>query len=182
MRKHNPSNEQGACHPSHYDAASTNDRIIIHLRNLSHTMRCLYEGKGSQKRILIVLYELGGSLSQRELTERLGIQPGSVSEVVAKLEDGGYIQRVPCQTDRRSINLTLTPSGRQLAKQAKEQRLHRHEEMFSCLDESEKQELLVLLEKINQDWSDRYQSLDEHHGPHGHGSHGHGGKPRHKGE
>lgn len=36
-----------------------NDDIIINLREISHIMHCLYEGKGSQKRILIVLNETG---------------------------------------------------------------------------------------------------------------------------
>lgn len=54
-------------------------------------MRFLYEGKGSQKRILIVLEDIGGCVTQRQLTERLGIRPGSVSEVIAKLESMGYI-------------------------------------------------------------------------------------------
>lgn len=54
-------------------------------------MRFLYEGKGSQKRILIVLEDIGGCVTQRQLTERLGIRPGSVSEVIAKLESMEHI-------------------------------------------------------------------------------------------
>lgn len=59
-----------------YNVADINDKLIINLRDISHTMRYLYEGKGSQKRILIVLDEIGSNITQRELTQRLGIQPG----------------------------------------------------------------------------------------------------------
>ena len=38
---------------------TVNGRLIISLRDISHTMRSLYEGKGSQKRVLMVLRREG---------------------------------------------------------------------------------------------------------------------------
>lgn len=169
----------------HDNAADRNDKLILNLRDLSHTMRFLYEGKGSQKRILIVLNEIGGSVTQRELTERLEIQPGSASEVIAKLEDAGYIKRTPNETDRRTININLTELGKTAAEEAKKERKQRHEQMFSCLSEDEKEQLLSLLEKINTDWKQRYPYMGEsrrmhkhHHKEHGH----HEDIYRHRGE
>ena len=52
--------------------ADLNDQLILHLRDISHMMRMQYEGKASQKRILIILRE-SGTLTQKELTERLGV-------------------------------------------------------------------------------------------------------------
>lgn len=137
-------------------AANINDKLIMNLRDISHTMRSLYEGRGSQKRILIILHEVG-KITQRALTERLGIQPGSASEVIAKLESAELITRTPSESDRRTCDIQLTDSGRDLAFQALDQRRCRHEEMFSCLSEDEKTELLTLLEKINTDWEQRYR-------------------------
>ena len=128
----------------------------MNLRDISHTMRSLYEGRGSQKRILIILHEVG-KITQRALTERLGIQPGSASEVIAKLESAELITRTPSESDRRTADIQLSDKGRELASQAVNQRRHRHEEMFSCLSEDEKTELLTLLEKINTDWEQRYR-------------------------
>lgn len=164
------------------NAVDMNDRIIINLRDLSHMMRSLYEGKGSQKRILIVLAEIGGSVTQRELTELLGIQPGSASEVIAKLESAGYIRRAPNETDHRTVDVTLTEAGKALAEEAKEERVRRHEQMFSCLSDEEKKQLLSLLEKVNEDWEERYQDAGEGRGqrnhPHkGHGHHKDGRRP-----
>ena len=42
-------------------AADINDGLILSLRDLHHTMRSLYEGKASQKRILIILNECDNS-------------------------------------------------------------------------------------------------------------------------
>ena len=167
-------NQQHECFTekeAHYKTADINDKLIINLRDISHTMRFLYEGKGSQKRILIVLNEIDGSITQRELTKRLGIQPGSASEVIAKLESEGYVMRIPNETDRRTTNVTLTEAGKSAAAQARGERDDRHEQMFSCLSEDEKGRLLSLLEKVHEDWEMRYQDSSKaghHHRGHGH--------------
>lgn len=131
-----------------YNVADINDKLIINLRDISHTMRYLYEGKGSQKRILIVLDEIGSNITQRELTQRLGIQPGSASEVIAKLESEGYIKRTTSETDRRTTDVALTAEGKSAAVQAKEERVSRHEQMFSCLSEDEKISCCPCLKKF----------------------------------
>lgn len=154
-------------------------QLIFRLRDISHVMRALYEGKGSQKRVLIVLEELGGNVTQRELTHRLGIQPGSASEVIAKLETAGCIRRTPSEADRRTVDITLTEKGLALAREAREQRVRRHEEMFACLTPEEKESLLSLLGKICSDWAVRYPEEERrrqgHRGP-GHRGHGHHGR------
>ena len=40
-------------------------------------------------------------MTQSELTEYLGVQPGSASEVIGKLESAGLIVRTPSEKDRR---------------------------------------------------------------------------------
>lgn len=138
---------------AHYKAADNNDKIIINFRDINHTMQGLYEGRGSQKRILIVLLEVE-TITQQKLTERLGIQPGSASEVLAKLEKNNLIVRTESTIDRRTTDIRLTEQGRVQAKEATEQRKKRHEKMFSCLSEDEKITLLALLEKLNNSWEE----------------------------
>lgn len=149
-------------HMDHHPAETINGRLILLLRDISHTMRSLYEGKGSQKRILILLLETG-TITQRELTARLGIQSGSASEVIAKLENLGLIARALSETDRRTADISLTEEGLRQAEEAMARRQQRHEEMFSALSGAEKVQLLSLLEKINADWETRYQGNREHH-------------------
>lgn len=150
---------------AHDHAADINDKLIINLRDLSHVMRFLYEGKASQKRILIILNE-AKTITQRDLTERLRIQPGSASEILSKLESAGLIIRTQNEFDRRTTDVCLTDTGKELAAEALAQRQKRHEEMFSCLSEEEKQELLSMLEKVCDDWRIRY--CEKGH-PGGHG-------------
>lgn len=142
-----------------YEEMDIDKRLILNLRDLGHIIRFLFEGKGSQKRVLIILQEAGG-MTQRELTRRLGIQPGSASEVIGKLEHAGLIRRTPSGEDRRTVDIQLTESGRVQAGEAARQREERHREMFSCLSEEEKGELLALAEKLNKDWDSRYLEHD----------------------
>lgn len=138
------------------------EELIHGFLQISHMMRYLYEGKASQSRILIVLLESGG-MSQKKLTEYLGIQSGSASEILAKLEKAGWIIRTPGKNDRRTSDIALTDEGKNIAQEALLQRQRRHAQMFICLSEDEKQELFKLLEKIGEDWKERFAIPNVHH-------------------
>ncbi|MGN0771640.1 MAG: MarR family winged helix-turn-helix transcriptional regulator [Christensenellales bacterium] len=131
-----------------------NEELIINLRDIGKMMRMQYEGKASQKRILIILNQ-SGVITQKKLTERLGIQPGSLSEIISKMEKSGLVVRTPNRYDRRTTDVELTDQGKALAKEAAEQRKKRHEAMFECLSADEKATLLALLEKVRADWECR---------------------------
>ena len=141
----------------YYASLDRNSQLIMNLRDLGRTMRSISEGRGSQKRILIVLME-DGPVTQSALTARLGIQPGSASEVLGKLESAGLIARVPSKSDRRTTDVTLTEEGLAQAQEARRQRQARHEQMFSGLSDSEQEQLLTLLEKLNADWDRLYRT------------------------
>lgn len=149
----------GKCHDGHYDTMEMDQKLVMNLRDLGHMIRFLFEGKGSQKRVLIILHETG-CMTQRELTGRMRIQPGSASEVIGKLESAGLIQRTPSHTDRRTADVQLTDLGRVRAEEAANQRKARHREMFSCLTDQEKTALLAIAEKLNADWDNRYREGD----------------------
>lgn len=135
------------------------NKLIWNFRDIGHTMRQISEGKASQKRILILLLETEG-MTQKELTARLGVQPGSVSEVISKLEMAGLICRTPSDADHRTLDIHLTEEGKSLAQEAYVQRKNRHQKMFESLSEQEKDRLLELLEKINGDWDLKYRNRE----------------------
>lgn len=139
-----------------YDILDKDNQLIWNFRDIAHTMRQTSEGKGGQKRVLIILRE-SGSMTQKELTDRLGVQPGSVSEVLGKLEAAGLIRRVPNGTDRRTTDICLTEAGEVAAQEAYTQRRQRHQLMFSSLTDQEKDQLLLLLEKLNADWEQKFR-------------------------
>ena len=138
-----------------YELVKLHNKLVLNFWEIAHTMRCISEGKGSQKRILMLLLETG-SITQSELTERIGIQPGSASEVLGKLEIAGLILRTPSKTDRRTADICLTASGEHVAEEAYAQRLARHQQMFSGLSDEEKETLLLLLEKVNAEWKQKF--------------------------
>lgn len=142
-----------------YDLLDMNNKLIWNFRDIGHTMRRISEGKGSQKRILIILSETG-PITQRELTKRLGIQPGSASEVIGKLEAAGLLIRTPSETDRRTTNIILTEAGKEAGKEARVRRTERHNQMFACFSDEEKDTLLALLEKVNAAWDEQYRESD----------------------
>lgn len=135
---------------SDYNAKNVNDKILLNIRDIEQRMQFLYDGKKSQRRILIILRD-EESITQRELTEKLSIKPASVSEVLAKLANKGYIIRVPSSIDKRTMVISLTEEGRRIADEAYLSRSLRIVEMLSCFDDDEKDTLLTLLEKMNTD-------------------------------
>lgn len=139
-----------------YDSLDINHKLIWNLRDIGHTMGCIREGRGSQRRILILLRE-GGGTTQRALTERLGIRPGSASEVIGKLEAAGLVARTPSREDRRTSDIRLTARGRAAAEDVYIQREERHRQMFACLSAAEKDLLLSLLERVNGSWDGLYR-------------------------
>lgn len=162
-----------------YLSLDQNNKLIWNIRDLGHTIRQIAEGKASQSRILIILKEIG-SITQSELTERLGVQPGTASEVIGKLENANLIVRIPSEKDHRTTDIRLTEEGICKANEALEQRNKRHDEMFSCLSEEDKQRLLMLLEKVNHDWRHRYGEASEGRRHHGKGHHAHKGEHHRK--
>ena len=154
-------------HKKKYHTLDRDNKLIWNIRDMGQVIYALAEGKGSQSRILIIINQ-AETITQRELTERLGVQPGSASEVIGKLESAGLVTRTMSEQDRRTSDIKLTEAGKEKAKEAAEQRKQRHTEMFSCLSEEDKADLLMLLEKVNHDWRHRYGDRSAEHAHHGH--------------
>lgn len=131
-----------------YSQKDVDDKILLNLRDLGQKIPFLYEGKDSQRRILILL-RTTGSISQNKLTEKLNLRSASMSEVLTKLVNKGLIERTPREDDRRTWIISLTEKGKKKADEAIQFRSERRIEMFSYLDDIEKSTLLNLLEKIN---------------------------------
>ncbi len=132
-----------------YEKLDTDGKLFALIQALGHVGRTRFDERGGQSRVLHILPE-EGSMTQRELTERLGIQPGSASELVGKLERAGLIERAPSQEDRRTADVRLTPAGL-----ARRQERPERAGLFTALSDEEKQTLLTLLERLHADWSER---------------------------
>ncbi len=150
---------------SHYDEMNTNEKLLAQLNKLSHQSHMVLGGRGGQKRILNILDKEGG-MTQRELTKRLNIQPGSASEIIKKLEAAGYIIRTANEADRRTSNISLTEAGLAQIREVDAGCNTRDSDLFSVLSSEEAVQLLNLLEKISGDWDSRFKG--HHHFHHNH--------------
>ena len=97
--------------PLSYHSMDISNKLIWNLRDMGHTIRYMSEGRGSQKRILIILNKVG-MITQSDLTEHLGIQSGSASEVIGKLENAGLLIRTSNPADHRTTILQLSERGK----------------------------------------------------------------------
>ena len=150
---------------SNDEEMSIDEKLFALLNRLGRTGHGASNGKSSQNRILQILRR-SGCLTQRELTEQLGIQPGSVSEILKKLEAAGLITRQSNTEDRRTVDIALTSAGKTQA-EASISHSANHA-LFENLTDDEKQQLLSLLEKVDRDWHRRFHDDHRHRGDRAH--------------
>jgi len=67
--------------------------------------------------VLMVLWERD-TASVRELGEALGMDYGTLSPIVKRLERDGFVQRSRRAADERVVDVSLTPRGRELERSA----------------------------------------------------------------
>ena len=102
----------------------------------------------SRERLLVIINEYDEGINQKLLAERAGINASSTSEIVARLEDDGYLVRKIDENDRRSTVLTLTEMGKVRAEEVRSEREGFLDRIFSKLTEEEKQTLSDILDKL----------------------------------
>lgn len=122
------------------------------------------DGRGSQFRALRILNEQG-QLTQRQLQDLMEIQQGSLSEIVKKLEDQGFIAREREPSDRRQLLIRATEEGRNQSRLRQEKRRRESQELMKALNSAEQERLLELLTKLLDSWEDRDPHNHPHHRP-----------------
>lgn len=66
-----------------------------------------------QNLIMMLLWEKDG-LNQNEIAEKLNKDKTNIARMVFNLEQKGFIRRVCCEHDRRSLKVYLTEQGKEL--------------------------------------------------------------------
>ena len=125
---------------------------MIGLLACGHFLHFNMGGKAGRKRVLATLLR-EGEISQRTLQDLLDIQSGSLSEILAKIEADGLLEKVKCGSDRRGYILRLTESGQALAKQVTACHEARVDKLLGCLSDDEQLALLAMLDKLTLHWS-----------------------------
>jgi len=121
------------------------------MRHCGHLLYHRFSGNMSQNKILSILKN-DGPMKQRELMERMHIQAGSLSEIIAKVESGGFVERTRCEDDKRNFELYITETGRERAEIFEREREELARDLFSVLDDRQKEELFDILGILHIKW------------------------------
>lgn len=125
---------------------SAGDSLHALFQRCSNILSRRIGGNATRRQIIALLAEQG-ELTQCELRKLLGIQAGSLSELVARMERCGVIEREPDPQDKRRLVLRLTEEGK---KRAAEPRIIGDERLFAALSVDEQAELRRILLKIEE--------------------------------
>jgi len=140
------------------------DSDLMDLIDMAGRMAQRRPQSGPAKSQALVLSILAGRdvLSQRELQQMLGIQPGSLSELLTKLEGKGYLVREKAE-DRRGNLLRITEAGRKAIPTADELP---EDDPFAALTDEQQDQLAALLRKLLNHWVDAMEAApQERRGP-----------------
>jgi DNA-binding MarR family transcriptional regulator len=89
-----------------------------------------------------------GPHAQRDLSDRLSVDPSDMAKVIDQLAGPGHVERTRDDADRRRVLVTLTASGRELLARLLTETAAVDEVLLSGLTPSERDQLHGLLLKV----------------------------------
>jgi DNA-binding MarR family transcriptional regulator len=102
----------------------------------------------AREHILFLISSFEGGVHQKELIERMHVNPSSMSEFIGKLEEDGYLKREVDPEDKRATLLSLSELGYARISELQDERSDRLNQLFGNLSQEEKEQLSLLLAKI----------------------------------
>ena len=101
----------------------------------------------SHHQILFLLDDLGAQ-SISETVRNLGITKTNMTPLVEKLVTKGYIDRIHSQSDRRIINIEMTPAGKTYIEGIKDLLANNLMEKLAVLSDEDLDSLMISMKKI----------------------------------
>lgn len=158
LRPHEPGDDSSE--PADVPEAVNEDdrlakRILNNLGFCGHYMHFHGGGVSGKAPIICLLAKQpGGEMSQQELGMHFDLKPGSLSEILSKLEANSLIERSRNPKDRRQLTIRLTETGWEKARIDQATRIRFREQAFSALTIDEREELAEMLDKIRVTWEE----------------------------
>lgn len=120
--------------------------FVTNIGTIAHKIHSSsFRGQG---RIIHLLARGKEPLTQRELAEQAHVKPGSLSQLLERMEHQQLIVRHRCPDDRRVVKVTLTNKGRLSYDRIKQQRLKFEHQMTKDLSNGERQAFCQVLDKL----------------------------------
>jgi DNA-binding MarR family transcriptional regulator len=114
---------------------------------LAHLHSC--NQSPAQLHVMGVLHEVG-PITVSHLAARLAISPPSTSAMVDRMVDGGLVERVRGEEDRRVVSVWLTPAGEAALAAAIGGRRGKLERVLGQLDRTELADTLRVLSRLER--------------------------------
>lgn len=109
--------------------------------------------------LMVLFYTRKGELPLGKLSDRLQVHRASVTNVIDRLVDSGYAERVSHEEDRRTVLARITRDGRRVARQATK-RLNAAEFGMAPLDQAACDAVAALIEPLRRGARDFQSELD----------------------
>lgn len=103
-----------------------------------------------QYRVLDMIYT--GVDKPAELARMLDISPPAISAILARLEEGGFMERGHTKEDRRRVVLQLTGVGKDVVRRVNARRRKLIDAVLSRMDEQDVRQLEVSLEAFTSSY------------------------------
>jgi DNA-binding MarR family transcriptional regulator len=104
--------------------------------------------------VLSILADAEQPVSPNRIADRLIISRASVTSLLDSLEKRGYVRRQPHQSDRRMLQIELTPGGRKVADQFRPVVHHQEKEWMNVLTDEEQAQLIQMLHRVQASFKD----------------------------
>lgn len=123
-------------------------RRIIRATDL-HSKRMIKECGLTTAQIMVLrAIETLGDVTVKRVSNSVSLSPATVTTILNRLEDRGFIKRIRCREDRRIVNATLTDVGRKALKTAPRLLHDKFIQRFDSLSEWEQTQLVSVLQHI----------------------------------
>ena len=101
-----------------------------------------------QSHLLILIAENDG-IMQRDLAEKMDVRPSSMTEMITKMENAGFITRQKDEKDQRIMHIFLTEKGKSSVEDSQKNDVMLTASLFQGLTDEEITEMLRLTEKLS---------------------------------
>lgn len=128
-------------------------------RNINVISRCAHayrsdslegSGLGPSHYFYIMLACAEPGISQDQIARKLYINKSSVTRAIAALEENGFVERRPCEEDKRITRVYPTSKAQDILPEVRRIARAWNAFLLSELEEEEKANFLTTLEKITQ--------------------------------
>jgi DNA-binding MarR family transcriptional regulator len=107
------------------------------------------EGINPGSHFILLMLKQSHLMTMTEIGNKLHIPKPNVTILVDKLIEKGLIERVPCEYDRRIINIRITEQGNNLRNEFISREKEKLSQKLSILGDSEIEQLATSLQNVN---------------------------------